>query len=86
MKVQRRPSALLRVANRRRCPFIDDDSVSEIDEVGASCEFCSELSTFAWRLKTLRDLTHYEHICKLWTEQPQRFKLDPIHHMTRLNI
>ena len=27
----------------------------------------------------------YEHICKLWTEQPHRFKLDPVHHMPGLN-
>ncbi len=41
---------------------------------------------FAKRLKTLKGLTPYEHICKLWTEQPQRFKQNPIHHMTGLNI
>jgi hypothetical protein len=40
---------------------------------------------FAKRLKTLKGLTPYEYICRLWTEQPQRFKLDPIHHMPGLN-
>lgn len=40
---------------------------------------------FAKRLKTLKGLTPYEYICKLWTEKPQRFKLDPIHHMPGLN-
>lgn len=40
---------------------------------------------FAKRLKTLKGLTPYEHICKLWTEQPERFKLDPVHHMPGLN-
>ena len=35
---------------------------------------------FAKRLKTLKGLTPYEYICKLWTEQPKRFKLNPIHH------
>lgn len=35
---------------------------------------------FAKRLKTLKGLTPYEYICKLWTEQPQRFRLNPIHH------
>lgn len=40
---------------------------------------------FAKRLKTLKGLTPYEYICKLWTEQPHRFRLDPIHHMPGLN-
>ena len=35
---------------------------------------------FAKRLKTLKGLIPYEYLCKLWTEQPQRFKLNPIHH------
>ena len=41
---------------------------------------------FAKRLKSLKGLTPYEHICKTWTEQPKRFRLDPIHHMPGLNI
>jgi transposase len=32
---------------------------------------------FAKRLKTLRGLTPYEHICKVWTKQPKRFRLNP---------
>ena len=40
---------------------------------------------FARRLKTLKGLTPYEHICKCWTNEPQRFRLDPIHQMPRLN-
>ena len=28
---------------------------------------------FAKRLKTLRGLTPYEHICKAWADQPRRF-------------
>jgi hypothetical protein len=40
---------------------------------------------FAKRLKTLRGLTPYEHICKVWTMQPNRFKLDPLHHTVGLN-
>ena len=40
---------------------------------------------FAKRLKSLKGLTPYEHICKTWTEQPKRFRLDPIHHMPGLN-
>ena len=34
---------------------------------------------FAKRLKTLRGLTPYEHICKAWADQPRRFRYDPTH-------
>jgi transposase InsO family protein len=40
---------------------------------------------FAKRLKTLKGLTPYEYICKRWTENPDRFRLDPIHHKLGLN-
>ena len=40
---------------------------------------------FAKRLKSLRGLTPFERICQLWTEQPERFRLNPIHHMAGLN-
>jgi transposase InsO family protein len=41
--------------------------------------------TFARRLKTLRGLTPYEFICKAWTNEPDRFKLNPLHQMPGLN-
>ena len=41
---------------------------------------------FARRLKTLKELTPYEFICKTWTHEPQRFIVDPIHQMPGLNI
>jgi hypothetical protein len=37
------------------------------------------------RLKTLRGLTPYEYICKTWTPEPERFRLNPIHQMPGLN-
>jgi transposase InsO family protein len=40
---------------------------------------------FAKRLKTLKGLTPYEYICKLWTKEPERFTLDPLHQMPGLN-
>ena len=40
---------------------------------------------FARRLKTLSGLTPYEYICKIWTSEPDRFILDPIHQMPGLN-
>jgi transposase InsO family protein len=41
---------------------------------------------FAKRLKTLKGLTPYEYICKVWTKEPERFMLDPLHQMPGLNI
>ena len=40
---------------------------------------------FARRLKTLSGLTPYEFICKIWTSEPKRFRLDPSHQMPGLN-
>ena len=37
------------------------------------------------RLKTLKGLTPYEYICKIWTTEPERFTLDPNHQMPGLN-
>ena len=37
------------------------------------------------RLKTLSGLTPYEYICKIWTSEPDRFILNPIHQMPGLN-
>jgi transposase-like protein len=39
---------------------------------------------FGRRLKTLRGLTLYEFICKCWTQEPERFTLNPIHQMPGL--
>ena len=36
---------------------------------------------YARRLKTLRGLTPYEHIVKCWTKEPDRFRINPAHHM-----
>jgi transposase-like protein len=41
---------------------------------------------FGRRLKTLKGLTSYEFICKTWTNEPERFTLDPLHQMPGLNI
>lgn len=40
---------------------------------------------FARRLKTLGGLPPYEHICKIWISEPDRFIPDPIHQMRGLN-
>ncbi len=30
-------------------------------------------------------LTPYEYVCKVWTSEPDRFIVDPIHQMPGLN-
>jgi hypothetical protein len=40
---------------------------------------------YARRLKTLKGLTPYEYICKCWTSQPERFKLNPLQQMPGRN-
>ncbi len=40
---------------------------------------------YARRLKTLKGLTPYEYVCKIWTNEPERFKLNPTHQMPGLN-
>lgn len=40
---------------------------------------------FGRRLKTLKGLTPYEYICKIWTTEPDRFTLNPIHQIPGLN-
>jgi hypothetical protein len=40
---------------------------------------------YARRLKTLKGLTPYEYICKIWTKQPERFNINPFQHTAGLN-
>jgi transposase-like protein len=40
---------------------------------------------FAKRLKTLKGLTPYEHICTAWADERHRFRYDPIHLTPGLN-
>jgi transposase InsO family protein len=40
---------------------------------------------FGRRLKTLKGLSPVEFICKQWTIEPQRFRLNPLHQMPVLN-
>lgn len=35
---------------------------------------------FAKRLKSVRGLTPHEHVCKDWTDSPERFRLNLLHH------
>ena len=40
---------------------------------------------YARRLKTLRGLTPFEFIAKRWTEEPECFRTNPVHHTTGPN-
>ncbi len=40
---------------------------------------------FGKRLKTIKRLTPYQYICKVWTTERERFKINPIHQMPGLN-
>ena len=40
---------------------------------------------FARRLKTLNGLTPYEYIARIWTSEPDRFIVNPLHQMLGLN-
>lgn len=40
---------------------------------------------FARRLKTLKGLTPYEYVCKVWMTEPERFRINPFHHTVGLN-
>ena len=40
---------------------------------------------FARRLKTLQGLTPYEYIMKCWQKEPERFIINPTHHIVGLN-
>ena len=44
-----------------------------------------EAYSFARRLKTLKGITPYEYLSKLWTKTQDTFTLNPIHQMPRLN-
>jgi transposase InsO family protein len=51
------------------------------DQLRAHLQLFVDAYNHARRLKTLRGLTPYEFICQAWTRQPDRFRLDPSHHI-----
>jgi transposase InsO family protein len=55
------------------------------DQLRAHLESFVAVYNFARRLKTLKGLTPYEFICKRWTAEPEKFRLNPIHQMPALN-
>jgi len=51
------------------------------DELRQYLQLFVDAYNYGRRLKTLRGLTPYEFICRTWTKEPERFRLDPSHHM-----
>ncbi|SOR32072.1 transposase of ISMdi4, IS481 family [Methylorubrum extorquens] len=56
------------------------------DELRMHLQLFVDAYNYGRRLKTLRGLTPYEFICQTWTKEPERFRLDPSHHMPGPNI
>jgi hypothetical protein len=56
------------------------------DELRRHLALFVDAYNFAKRLKALRGLTPFEHIVKCWTDEPNRFTLDPTHLSLGLNI
>ena len=56
------------------------------DQLRAHLQLFLDAYNYARRLKMLRGLTPYEAICKTWTEQPARFRVNPIHLTPGPNI
>ena len=78
--------SLINTLEERFGIMVDDDDIdgATFATVGSLADFVSAYN-FGRRLKTLKGLTPYEYICKCWTSQPTRFKLNPIHQMPGLN-
>ena len=58
------------------------------DQLRAHLQAFVDTYSVARRLKTLRGLTPYEHICKAWTDEPDRFikiqSINPRDHTPRV--
>ena len=74
-----RMNRTIKEATVKRCHYETHQQLAEHLELFVSA--CNH----ARRLKTLKGLTPYEYVCKIWTEEPKRFKLNPYHHTSRLN-
>jgi transposase InsO family protein len=51
------------------------------DQLRAHLHLFVDAYNHARRLKTLRGLTPYEFVCQAWSKEPERFRLNPSHHI-----
>jgi transposase InsO family protein len=54
------------------------------NELRAHLRYFVDAYNFARRLKTLRGLTRYEFVCKVWTSQPHRFTISPLQKIQKI--
>ena len=59
-----------------------DDSHAQLS---AHLDDFIDADNYGRRLKTLKRVTPFEYICKMWTTGPDRFTLNPTHQMPRPN-
>ena len=55
------------------------------DQLRTQLQNFVDACNFARRLKTLNGLTPYEFVCKRWTIEPERFRMNPLQQMPGLN-
>ena len=55
------------------------------DDLRGHVQLFLDAYNHARRLKALRGLTPYEFTCQAWTREPDRFRIDPSHHIPGLN-
>lgn len=51
------------------------------DQLKSHLQLFVDAYNHARRLKTLRGLTPYEYVCSIWTAEPDRFRINPSHHI-----
>jgi hypothetical protein len=51
------------------------------DQLRSHLQLFVDAYNHARRLKTLRGLTPYEFVCHIWTKEPDRFRINPSHHI-----
>jgi hypothetical protein len=92
--VQRAPICVIKVTETSDCkrePFRSGSFVGGVNSYRTHTRLKQHLQAFlmaynfAKRLKTLQGLTLYRHICKVWTKQPRRSRLNPLHRTLGLN-
>ena len=69
----------LKEATVKRCYYDSHDQLR-----GPLADFVTAYN-LAKRLKTLKGLTPYEYVCKIWTSEPERFIRNPHHQKPGLN-
>lgn len=75
-----RMNRTIKNATVRRCHYHNHDQL-----LTHLADFMAAYSSAHW-LERLGGLTSYDHLCKIWTSEPDRFILDPMNQMPGMNI